>query len=88
MMRNFAKKVMEYDNLEESGSKSKLGYILWKVTKIKKGSRSKKRKKYLLLSDDLRMSSGVGTMSREFVMGTIDEYDWVQVGGAIPSRRW
>ena len=41
------------------------------------------KKKILLLSDDLRMSSGVGTMSREFVMGTLDEYDWVQIGGAI-----
>ena len=29
------------------------------------------------------MSSGVGTMSREIVMGTIREYDWVQVVGAI-----
>ncbi len=41
------------------------------------------KKKILLLSDDLRMSSGVGTMSREFVMGTLDRYDWVQMGGAI-----
>ena len=41
------------------------------------------KKKILLLSDDLRMSSGVGTMSREIVMGTLDEYDWVQIGGAI-----
>ncbi len=41
------------------------------------------KRKILLLSDDLRMSSGVGTMSREFVLGTIDKYDWVQVGGAI-----
>ena len=43
----------------------------------------KKKKKILLLSDDLRMSSGVGTMSREFVIGTLHHYDWVQVGGAI-----
>ncbi len=42
-----------------------------------------KKKKILLLSDDLRMSSGVGTMSREIVMGTLDHYNWVQVGGAI-----
>ena len=42
-----------------------------------------KKKKIMLLSDDLRMSSGVGTMSREFVLGTIDKYDWVQLGGAI-----
>tara|TARA_B100000214_G_scaffold366744_1_gene336077 strand:- start:256 stop:1668 length:1413 start_codon:yes stop_codon:yes gene_type:complete len=41
------------------------------------------KKKILLLSDDLRMSSGVGTVSKNFVIGTIDKYDWVQVGGAI-----
>ena len=41
------------------------------------------KKKILLLSDDLRMSSGVGTMSREFDMGTLHKYDWVQIGGAI-----
>ena len=41
------------------------------------------KKKILLLSDDLRMSSGVGTMSREFVYGTLHKYDWVQIGGAI-----
>lgn len=41
------------------------------------------KKKILLLSDDLRMSSGVGTMSREFVKGTLHKYDWVQIAGAI-----
>jgi len=41
------------------------------------------KKKILLLSDDLRMSSGVGTMSKEFVLGTIHHYDWAQMGGAI-----
>ena len=41
------------------------------------------KKKILLLSDDLRMSSGVGTMSREFVLGTLKHYEWVQIGGAI-----
>ena len=43
----------------------------------------RKKKKILLLSDDLRMSSGVGTMSKEIVFGTVDKYDWVQMGGAI-----
>jgi glycosyltransferase involved in cell wall biosynthesis len=52
---------------------------LKKVTETQK----RKKKKILLLSDDLRMSSGVGTMSREIVVGTIDKYDWVQLGGAI-----
>ena len=41
------------------------------------------KRKILLLSDDLRMNSGVGTMSREFVVGTLHHYDWVQIGGAI-----
>jgi hypothetical protein len=41
------------------------------------------KKKILLLSDDLRMSSGVGTMSKEFVLGSCHHFDWVQVGGAI-----
>ena len=41
------------------------------------------KKKILLLSDDLRMSSGVGTMSKEFVLGTLHHFDWVQMGGAI-----
>jgi len=41
------------------------------------------KKKILLMSDDLRMSSGVGTMSKEFVLGTVHKYDWIQIGGAI-----
>ena len=41
------------------------------------------RKKILLLSDDLRMPSGVGTMSREIVVGTCHRYNWVQLGAAI-----
>ena len=41
------------------------------------------KKRILLLSDDLRMSSGVGTVSKNFVLGTMDKYDWVQIGGAI-----
>ena len=41
------------------------------------------KKKILLLSDDLRMHSGIATMSREFVLGTLHHYDWAQVAGAI-----
>ena len=29
------------------------------------------KKKIMLLSDDLRMSSGVGTVSKNFVLGTL-----------------
>ena len=41
------------------------------------------KKKILLLSDDLRMNSGVGTMSRQFVLSTMHKYDWTQIGAAI-----
>ena len=40
------------------------------------------KKKILLLSDDLRMHSGIATMSRELVLGTVHHYDWVQIAGA------
>jgi glycosyltransferase involved in cell wall biosynthesis len=43
----------------------------------------RKKKKILLLSDDLRMSSGIATVSKELVFGTFDKYDWVQLGAAI-----
>ena len=41
------------------------------------------KRKILLLSDDLRMNSGIATMSRTFVLGTLKHFDWVQIGGAI-----
>jgi hypothetical protein len=43
------------------------------------------KKKILLLSDDLRMHSGVATMSRELVLGTVHKYQWVQMAGAIKN---
>jgi glycosyltransferase involved in cell wall biosynthesis len=42
-----------------------------------------KKKKILLLSDDMRMHSGIATMSREIVLNTVREFDWVQLGAAI-----
>ena len=42
-----------------------------------------KKKKILLLSDDLRVHSGIGTMSREIVLNTVKEFDWVQLAAAI-----
>lgn len=41
------------------------------------------KKKILLLSDDIRMTSGISTMSREIVLGTLHKYDWVQLGAGI-----
>ena len=42
-----------------------------------------KRKKILLLCDDIRMTSGISTMAREIVIGTAHHYNWVNLGGAI-----
>ena len=42
-----------------------------------------KKKKILLLSDDLRMASGIANVSKQLVLGTVDKYDWVQLGAAI-----
>lgn len=41
------------------------------------------KKKILLLADDLRMTSGIATMAKEFVLGTVHKYDWVQLGASI-----
>lgn len=41
------------------------------------------RKNILLLSDDMRMSSGIGTMSKEFVIGTCQHYNWYQLAAAV-----
>jgi hypothetical protein len=41
------------------------------------------KKTILLLSDDLRMNSGIATMSRELVVGTVHHYNWIQLAGAV-----
>ena len=41
------------------------------------------KKKILLLSDDLRLTSGIATVSRDMVLGTLKHFDWVQVAAAI-----
>ena len=45
-----------------------------------------KKKKILLMSDDLRMHSGIATQSKEFVMGTLHHYDWAQIRGAVKHQ--
>jgi glycosyltransferase involved in cell wall biosynthesis len=42
-----------------------------------------KKPKILLLSDDMRLSSGVSTMSKELVLGLIKDFDIVQLGAAL-----
>jgi glycosyltransferase involved in cell wall biosynthesis len=51
---------------------------------MKKGYIPKdQRKKILLLGDDLRTPSGVGTQSRNLVLSTCHYYNWVQIAGAM-----
>ena len=42
-----------------------------------------KKKKILLLSDDLRFTSGIASQSRELILSTVHKYDWVQLGAAV-----
>jgi len=51
---------------------SKYGYL-----------KKENRKNILLLCDDIRMHSGIATMAREIVMGTVQHYNWFQLGAAI-----
>ena len=41
------------------------------------------KKKILLMSDDLRMHSGIATVSKDIVVETLHHFDWVQLAGAI-----
>ena len=54
------------------------------LPKLKKVDPNKpKKKKILLLSDDLRLHSGIATQSKEMVLSTVHKYDWVQLGAAL-----
>ena len=54
------------------------------LPKLKKIDPNKpKKKKILLLADDFRLPSGIGTISREIIFNTVHHYDWVQLGGEI-----
>ena len=41
------------------------------------------RKKILLLSDDIRTHSGVGTQARQIVLNTAHDFNWINLGGAV-----
>ena len=42
-----------------------------------------KRKKILLICDDIRVSSGVANIAKEMVIHTVQHFNWVQLAGAI-----
>ncbi len=51
---------------------------------MKKGYISKdKRKTILFLADDLRLPSGIGTMTKELIIGMAHKFNFVQIGGAL-----
>ena len=41
------------------------------------------KKKILLLSDDLRLTSGIATVSKDLVLSTLKDFDWFQLGAAV-----
>lgn len=41
------------------------------------------RKTILFLADDMRLPSGIGTMTRELILGNAHRYNFVHVGGAV-----
>jgi len=42
-----------------------------------------KRKKIMLICDDIRVHSGVATVAKEIVSHTVQHFNWVNLGGAI-----
>ena len=41
------------------------------------------RKKILFLADDMRVTSGIGVMTREIIEGTAHRYNWAHVGAGV-----
>ena len=42
-----------------------------------------KRKKILLICDDIRVHSGIATVAREIVLHTAQHFNWVNIAGAV-----
>lgn len=53
------------------------------VTKMKGYVPKEERKKILLMCDDIRTHSGIGTIAKEMVLHTCHHYNWVNIGAAI-----
>ena len=53
------------------------------VTKMEGYVPKGERKKILLMCDDIRTHSGIGTIAKEIVLHTAHKYNWIQVGAAI-----
>lgn len=53
------------------------------LPKLRKVTARRDKKKILLICDDIRFFSGVATIAREIVIGTVHEFDWVQLAAAL-----
>ena len=42
-----------------------------------------KRKKIIMLSDDIRTQSGVGNMAKEIIINSSHHFNWLNIGGAV-----
>ena len=56
---------------------------LFDVSKKFKYIPKDKRKKILLICDDIRVHSGVATVTRELVINSCQHFNWAQIAGAI-----
>ena len=43
-----------------------------------------KRKKILMLSDDIRTHSGVGNMAKEIILNSSHHFNWCNLGDKVP----
>lgn len=62
--------------------------MLYKIGDLRNGSEvlpQSERKTIILLADDIRMASGVATMSKAFVLGTCHRFNYFNVGAAIKN---
>ena len=52
--------------------------------KMKEGYiKPEQRKKILLITDDIRVHSGVAQIGREMILNTCHHYNWTQIAGAV-----
>lgn len=42
-----------------------------------------KKKKILIICDDIKFNSGISTAAKEIIIGTCDKYDWIQIAAAL-----
>lgn len=55
------------------------------LPKLRKVTLQRTKKKIFLLTDDIMSPSGVGTIAKEIVFGTVNEFDWVQLAAGLNS---